>query len=166
MSLMWENDHCSKESCCLLSLLSINSRKWQKNKGSRAVWEVCITPSASEGFSLVKGAHTGGGRTLWNANKWCSFLQATCSLPHCWIVLVLSLRWEGEGTRESSKRSVPVMGSYGSVLQNSVRKNLSWSQMTSKGAFPRSASYHAFWKTEESKFQWMVNFVVKAEAFS
>ena len=33
---------------------------------------------------------------------------------------------------------------------------LNWTHL-----FPRSASYHAFRKTEESKFQWMVNLAVK-----
>lgn len=101
----------AKESCCLLSLLSINSRKWQKNKGSRAIWEVCITPSASEGFSLVKGAHTGEAELFGMPTEWSGFLQATCSLPHCWIVLVLFV----EGGRERDKESSKVCTSHGKL---------------------------------------------------
>lgn len=105
----------AKESCCLLSLLSINSRKWQKKKGSRAIWEVCITPSASEGlrttFSLVKRGSHWRSKTLRNANRVVGLPAGnvlTFPLLDCSCSFV-------EGGRERDKESSKVCTSHGKL---------------------------------------------------
>lgn len=159
----------AKESCCLLSLLSINSIKWQKNKGSRAIWEVCITPSASEGFSLVKRGSHWRGKTLLNANRVVWLPAGNMVTFPCWTVSVLFV----EGGRKRDKESSKVRTSHGKLwFCSSKEKTLSWSPKAKPlpffmsyyvllHLFPRSVSYHAFRKTEEFKFQWMVSLVVK-----
>ena len=75
---------------------------------------------------MVKRGSHWRGKTLLNANKPMSGL-ASCRqhghFPTAGLFLFFLLRVGGRGTRKAA-RSVPVMGSYGFVLQNSVRRDI------------------------------------------